>query len=95
MELKANLTVSIRKQGGRFVAYSPALDISTSGKTEAQAKKRFIELVNLFVEELEEAGTTADVLRELGWTKAGSGTRNWMPPTYKTQKIPLRIPLTV
>ncbi len=93
---KYNLTVNIAKQGSRYIAHAPALDISTSGKTEAEAKRRFSELVPLFIEELEEAGTTAEVLTELGWKKEASHktkSSQWMPPTYKSEQVSVRIPV--
>ena len=48
-----NLPVQIFKQGKTYVAYTPVLDISTVGKNQTEAKKRFIELVDIFFEELE------------------------------------------
>jgi len=59
------------------VAYTPALDISTSGKSEKEAKTRFFELANLFLEEIIEAGTASEVLSELGWKKE---QKKWAPP---------------
>ena len=61
-----NLPMLITKQNKRFVAYTPVLDISTSGRTAKEAKVRFTELVNIFLEEIIEAGTVNDVLSELG-----------------------------
>lgn len=81
--LSFNLSVVITKQGKRFVAYTPALDISTSGKTEKEAKSRFIELANLFLEEIVEAGTASEVLSELGWKKV---QKQWAPPKIVSSK---------
>ncbi|MDO8520890.1 MAG: hypothetical protein Q7S52_02130 [bacterium] len=67
--LSFTLPVLITKQGKRFVAYTPALDISTSGKSEKDAKSKFFELANLFLEEIVDRGTANDVLAELGWKK--------------------------
>ena len=72
-----SLPVMITKQNKRFVAYTPALDIATSGKTEKEVKKRFSEIVKLFLEEIIEAGTVSDVLTELGWKKE---KESWTPP---------------
>ena len=72
-----NLPVLITKQNKRFVAYTPALDISTSGKTKKDAQKKFQELVSLFLEEIFEAGTAKNVLSELGWTRH---EKRWSPP---------------
>jgi len=76
-KLDFSLPVMIFKQGRRFVGYTPALDISTSGKTEKEVKARFVDLATLFFEEIEAAGTTNAVLSELGWKKV---QKKWMPP---------------
>jgi hypothetical protein len=78
------------------VAYTPALDISTSGKSMAEVKRRFTELVGIFFEELAEAGTTEDVLLELGWTKQGraQSLANWRPPVIKNENLAVRIPVS-
>jgi|SRR3989344_2214351 len=97
MEFKANLTVNISRQGKRYIAHAPALDISTSGKSAAEARKRFGQLVTLFVEELEEAGTTKEILTELGWKQQSSAsktaTTGWSPPEVKSEKMQVRIPV--
>ncbi|MDO8504407.1 MAG: hypothetical protein Q7S36_00965 [Candidatus Liptonbacteria bacterium] len=88
--LSFSLPVLITKQGKRFVAYTPALDISTSGKSEKDVKSKFVELANLFLEELIEAKTTKEVLSELGWTKI---EKKWTPPEVISAKsIGLRLP---
>lgn len=85
------LTINILKQAKRYVAYSPALDLSTSGKTENEAKKRFAEASLLLVEELDKAGTLGDVLKELGWRKA---EKRWAPPKIVSQEgFGLRMPV--
>ena len=89
-KISFNLPVLITKQNKRFVAYTPALDISTSATTQKQVKKRFAELVNVFLEEIIEAKTVDDVLSELGWTKA---QKKWIPPrVVSSQSIGLRVP---
>ena len=88
--LAFSLPVMIFKQGSRFVGYTPALDISTSGKTETEARARFVELATLFFEEIEEAGTTNAVLSELGWTKV---QKKWTPPqVISSQSVAFRAP---
>jgi predicted RNase H-like HicB family nuclease len=87
-----NLTVLVTKQGRRFVAYSPALDISTSGTTEKKARERFEELVEIYFEELVASGNLANVLSELGWSKKAS---RWNPPqeiSKKTVAVRVLIP---
>lgn len=75
--MKANLPVIFFKEKGQFVAYTPALDLSTSGKTLAQAEQRFVEAAKIFLEECHAMGTLNEVLQELGWEKKRSA---WVPP---------------
>ncbi|MDP3646219.1 MAG: hypothetical protein Q8R25_03965 [bacterium] len=94
-EAKLSLTVNISEHGSRFVAYSPALDISTSGKDETEAKERFEKLVDIFFEELQESGATEEVLTELGWNKSQPKSHThtasqWLPP--RTAQVEVRIP---
>lgn len=72
-----NLPVTIFKEGKSYVAYSPALDLSTSASTYKKAQIRFSEIVEIFLEELGEMGTLEMVLKDLGWQKVKS---NWQPP---------------
>ena len=89
--LSFNLPFVITKQNKRFVAYTPALDISTSGKSVKETKKRFAELANIFLEEIFEAKTADDVLSELGWKKV---QKKWSPPEIiSSQSIGLSIPV--
>ncbi len=84
------LPVVITKQGHQFVAYSPALDISTVGNSKRNVQKRFEELVSLFLEELAQAGTMYDVLTELGWKQV---KKVWNPPqVVSTNTIAVKMP---
>ena len=86
------LPVQFMKQGKYVVAYSPALDLSSAGKNLTEAKKRFSEIVKIFFDELIEAGTTHDVLTELGWTRQNKGS-NWLPPQISTKSVDVKIPV--
>lgn len=76
-QYSVNVPVMIMKEGKQYVAYTPAFDLSTSGRTLSQAKERFNEAVQIFVEELDEMGTLDRVLKDLGWTKA---KKTWQAP---------------
>lgn len=69
---KFALPVSIIKEDDSFIAYSPALDLSTVGDSFEEAQDRFEEAVQIFFEELDNKGTTEEVLTELGWQRQGS-----------------------
>lgn len=77
------IPVSFLREGKRFVAYTPALDLSTSGKTFEEAKKHFEEASELFFEELARMGTLDETLTNLGWRKV---ERRWAPPVLVAQE---------
>lgn len=89
--LHVKVPVSFFREGKRFVAHSPVLDLSTSGKTLGEARRRFAEVVEIFFEELEDLGTTDEVLTGLGWQRQ---KRAWQPPVPVSQDIEdIRVPL--
>ena len=90
--LSISLPIVVSQHGKKVVVYSPALDISTAGKNLAEARKRFAEMVPLFIEEIVEAGTAHDVLTELGWKKEAK-QKSWLPPkVLNTEAIGVRVP---
>ena len=78
--------VLIRREGKQYIAYTPVFDLSTSGKTYDQAKKRFGELVHLFLEGLAENNTLERALKDLGWTKV---KQEWQTPIIVGQEAKL------
>lgn len=86
-----NISLTILREGKKFIAYTPALDLSTSGDTFEQAKKRFGEAVSIFFEETLKCGTLDRALGELGWRKIGA---QWTPPqiiacSSETVRVPV------
>ena len=79
-----NLTVNFLRVGKRFIAYSPALDLSTSGKTYEEARQRFQEAAQLFFEEIMKKGVLKDVLHDLGWQFKKNQA---VPPVSVSQEI--------
>ena len=77
------LPVVILREEEYFIAHSPVLDLSTSGKSFEEAKKRFEEVVGIFFEELVNKGTLSKVLGDLGWMK---NDKKWVPPTIVSQE---------
>lgn len=72
------------------MAYSSALDLSTSGKTEIEAKKRFEEVATIFFEELHKKGIAKEVLTDLGWQIQ---KKEWTPPILRSGSV--RVPVVV
>ena len=84
-----NLPVVIFKEDNAFIAYTPALDLSTAGETFEIAKKRFNEAVKIFFNEVIGKGTLDEVLADNGWTKIN---KNWQAPaTVFHNNIPVSI----
>jgi len=77
-----NLPVSFLRESDQFIAYTPALDLSTSGLTLEEAKKNFTEAVGIFFDEIVEMGTFEDVLLDLGWKKHNE---DFIPPVVISQ----------
>ena len=84
VKLHVKLPVSFIREGKRYIAYTPALDISTSGKTYTEAQKRFGELVDVFFSELIKMGTLDTVLFQMGWEKK---ELRWIPPMIVGQEL--------
>lgn len=90
INLEVNLPVSVIKEGKKYIAYTPALDLSTSGKNYEEAKKRFKEATGIFFEELIKRGALEETLTDLGWKKVQT---KWNPPLvisqdFQTIKLP-------
>ena len=75
--LSIKLPMQIFKERGEFIAYCPALDISTSAASLDEVKKMFAELVKIFIDEIIEAGTIDQVLTQCGWKKIA---KKWQLP---------------
>ncbi|MCD4780048.1 MAG: type II toxin-antitoxin system HicB family antitoxin [Candidatus Omnitrophica bacterium] len=96
--LNLKLPVQIIKENDAFVAYTPALDLSTQGDTYEEAQQMFEELINVFFAELIEMGTLEKVLKECGWIEVKTkAKKEWRPPerlvlSDKTQSFKIPCP---
>ena len=90
VDFSCSLPVTIFKEGKAFVAYTPALDLSTAGKTEVQARHMFTEAVEAFFEELIKMGTFEPALKELGWTKVKGAMHP--PKVVEHSRMRIRVP---
>ena len=86
------LPLTIFREGQYFIAHTPLLNLSVQGKTEPEVKKRFTDAVVLFFEDLEEMGTTKEVLFELGWKRV---RKEWRPPAVSLVAQPVEVPVPV
>jgi predicted RNase H-like HicB family nuclease len=57
----------IFKEGDTYVAYAPALDVSSCGATEDEARRNIRDAVRGFLAASAEMGTLSDILEEAGY----------------------------
>lgn len=62
--MATTVPVILFREGDKTVAYSPALDLSTCGDNEQQARRRFAEAMAIYLNELKAMGTLDEVLEE-------------------------------
>jgi len=67
--------VHIFKEGAMFVAYVPALDVSSCGHTDEEARRNIRDAVRGFLAVSAEMGTLDEILREAGYEREGDGWR--------------------
>ncbi len=79
-----SLPLTILREGDQFVAYSPALDLSSVGSSESDARRMFAEAAEAFLEEIVAMGTVESVLKDLGWTKLAG---KFHPPEVVSQSM--------
>jgi len=57
---------TVKREGGWYVAHCPPLDVTTQGRSAAEAKENLREASELFIVSCLERGTLDQALRELG-----------------------------
>jgi len=81
--ISVGVIVLILKEDNLFVAYCPALELSSYGKTKKEAKENFNDALNIFIEETQKKGTLEKVLLSLGWTLKQKPQVSYKPPLLK------------
>jgi predicted RNase H-like HicB family nuclease len=77
-KLEANLEVAFYKEGKYFVAYCPAVEVSSYASTIEKAKERFGEELKIFFDETVKRGTLEKLLIQYGWVLQ---RKEFKPPT--------------
>ena len=90
IQVTFQLPVSFIEEDGAVIAYTPALDLSTSGKSKKEAQKMFEEAVDIFFKDLIENNTVEEVLTSLNWKR--NEQRTWVPPKISQESIGVRVP---
>lgn len=69
----------IFKEGDAFVAYVPALDVSSCGATDEEARRNIRDAVRGFLAVSAEMGTLEEILREAGFEREDG---HWREPQF-------------
>lgn len=86
--LQFNFFGMVKREGGWYVAHCPPLDITTQGRTEAEAKQNLIEASELFLISCIERGSLDQALRELGFKEVQAKIQN-RPQHAFSMQIPV------
>jgi len=85
--IKVEISILLLKENGNFVAYCPALEISSYGDTEHEAKEAFGEALEIFLEETTHKGTLEKELLKRGWILQQTPKVNYHPPRIPEKKL--------
>jgi hypothetical protein len=80
MSIQLDVLISVDKSTKLFVAYCPALELSSYAKTQEGAKKAFTEVLQDFIEETHAKGTFDEYLLKLGWQLKRTPHVDYQPP---------------
>jgi predicted RNase H-like HicB family nuclease len=78
--ISVGVRVLILKEDDLFVAYCPALELSSYGKNIEEAKDNFKDALQIFINETHKRGTLERALLSLGWTLKQKPQVNYKPP---------------
>jgi predicted RNase H-like HicB family nuclease len=69
----------IFREGDVYVAYVPALDISSCGETDEEARRNIRDAVRGFLATSADLGTLGEILEEAGYRREGD---DWRAPEF-------------
>lgn len=75
-----SLDVLLIKEGDYIVSYCPALNLSSFGDSEQDAKEAFDEALTIFLHDVDKKGTLEKVLLNLGWSLRKFPNVSFLPP---------------
>ncbi|MDR2205364.1 MAG: hypothetical protein LBE36_04325 [Flavobacteriaceae bacterium] len=81
-----NVQVALFKEDETWVAYCPALELSSYGDNKEEAKTLFEESMNIFIKETDRKGTLERFLLKLGWQLQQKPIPIYNQPVFSLQK---------
>ena len=85
-QITIGLEVVVFEEDNKVVIYSPALDLSSYGKTEQKAQKAFEHDLSLFLEYTTRKQTLEVELLRLGWKKIPRKKHKFLSPDFEDLK---------
>ena len=85
--IKVILQVMLYKEGDYFVAYCPALELSSYGDNDKTAKHSFEDALTIFLEETMNRGTLEKELLSLGWVLQKVPEAKYKPPSVNIKEL--------
>lgn len=83
---KVDIEVLLFKEHGSFVAYCPALQLSSYGDDEQDARKAFEGALKIFLKDTAEKGTLEKFLLKLGWQLQQKPKAKYQPPQFSLKE---------
>ncbi len=80
--IQIKIEVLLFEEHETFVAYCPALELSSYGVDQKDAKKAFEGALDIFVKETTKRGTLEKLLLKLGWSLEQKPKLNYRPPVF-------------
>jgi len=76
-----SLPVAVFKEGRKYIAYTPLLDLAAQGSSLKDVQKNFDEVLDIYMEETVKNGTLKQDLLKHGW-KMLTSQQSWTPPRF-------------
>ena len=92
-DLQGNVTkvrvevMLVLDDSGQYVAYCPALELSSYGDTEAEAQQAFEEALGFFAADTARRGTLDQLLLALGWRLTKKPAAIYEPPRFPMELL--------
>ena len=84
--IQVDVSVIVFEEHGIFVAYCPALELSSYGENEKEAKEAFEGAMDIFIKETSQRGTLEKFLLQLGWSLQKRPKIDYRPPTLSLKE---------
>ena len=85
--ITVTLQMVLFEEGDYFVAYCPALELSSYGKNTKTAKREFENTLTIFIEETVKRGTLDKELLSLGWALQKVPEVKYEPPALNIKEL--------